>query len=178
MSEDTLVIIKPDGVARGLVGPIFARFEAVGLVITQMQLRSASRDLIEAHYPPEREWLLSVGSKTLGDYEKRGLDAHGAFGTEVPEQIGRIVLEWLHAYLQEGPIVPAILSGNDAVAVVRKLIGDTLPSNAAPGTIRGDYGIDSATLAARERRAVRNLVHASGSLEEAAHECRLWFEYK
>lgn len=178
MSEETLVIIKPDGVARGLVGPLLARFEAVGLVISRMQLRSASRDLVEAHYPPDREWLLSVGVKTLSDYEKRGLDPRDAFGTEVPEEIGRIVLGWLHSYLQEGPIVPVILTGNDAVAVVRKLIGDTLPSNAAPGTVRGDYGIDSATQAARERRAVRNLVHASGSLEEASRECRLWFDSK
>ncbi len=175
MSERTLIIIKPDGVSRGLVGSLLARFERVGLSITQMRLLEARAEDIRAHYPPEPEWLLSVGTKTLDDYARRGLDTAESFGTNDADEIGRVVLSWLHAYLQEGPIVLAILDGNDAVAIVRKMVGETLPSNAAPGTIRGDYGIDSAPLAALERRAVRNLIHASGSPEEASRECSLWF---
>lgn len=175
VSQHTLIIIKPDGVSRGMVGTVMARFEAVGLSIVNMRLCSASQGMIEAQYPPDEEWLLAVGTKTLRDYKKRGLNPTRTFGTAIPEDIGRTVLSWLHTYLLEGPIVPAVLHGNDAVAVVRKLIGDTLPANAAPGTIRGDYGIDSATLAAEEGRAVRNIIHGSGSVEEASRECGIWF---
>lgn len=178
MREDTLILIKPDGVARGLIGPILQRFERAELQIAQMRLVESNPTLVRDHYPAAREWMASVGTKTLRDYEERNLDPRDHFGAATAIEIGRVVHSWLQDYLNEGPIVAAIIRGSDAIRIVRKMVGATLPINAAPGTIRGDYSADSAAVAAIEGRAVRNLIHASGSSEEALRECELWFGVK
>jgi nucleoside-diphosphate kinase len=79
-------------------------------------------------------------------------------------------------FLSRGPVIAFVLEGNDAVANVRRLVGKTIPATAEAGTIRGDYSVDSSILANREKRAVRNLVHASGTVEEAKEEIKLWFK--
>ena len=86
-----------------------------------------------------------------------------------------MVKKWLIEYLSSGPTVIAVLVGNHSVDKVRKLIGDTIPLFASPGTIRGDYSSDSPDLANLEQRAVTNLIHASETPEEAEKEIALWF---
>jgi nucleoside-diphosphate kinase len=173
--ERTLVVVKPDGVQRGLVGEILARFERAGLKVVALKMLRAPRELLERHYPAEEDFLRTIGGKTKEAFEAYGLDVRERMGTEDPVELGRQVRGWLIEFMASGPVVAAVLEGVHAVSAVRKLVGKTLPIFAEPGTIRGDWSTDSPTLANLEQRPVRNLVHASGTVEEAEFEVRLWF---
>lgn len=175
MYEKTLVILKPDAVARGLTGEIIARLERTGLKLEQIRVSSGEHEILDDHYPRDDGWLGAVGGKTLDDYEKLGVSARDKLGTDDATSIGRQVRAWLVTFMQSGPVVPMVLSGNRAIETVRKLVGNTLPVAAAPGTIRGDYSSDSADLANEELRPVHNMIHASGDPDEAAREIKLWF---
>ncbi|HWF80696.1 MAG TPA: nucleoside-diphosphate kinase [Streptosporangiaceae bacterium] len=175
MTEETLVVIKPDGVARGLTGRIIEQFLDAGLVLTRLELRSASADLIERHYPDDEAWLSSVGGKTIADYERLGLDPAEFFGGVDPVAIGRVIKNWLVDYLTQGPVVAMVLRGNEAIGRVRTLCGNTVPAMADPSTIRGRFSSDSAAAANAEKRPIQNLVHASGNAQEANYEIGLWF---
>lgn len=169
------MVIKPDGVARGLTGRIIAQFEEAGLELARLEWRRATPDLIERHYPDDEGWLSAVGGKTLADYERLGMTPEAHFGTGDSVAIGRVIKGWLVDYLTQGPVVAMVLSGNEAVARVRTLCGHTIPTMADPATIRGRYSSDSAAAANSEKRPVHNLVHASGNVTEAQHEIGLWF---
>ncbi len=173
--ERTLVIVKPDGVERGLVGRVLARFEATGLRIRQLEMRVPSREIVAAHYPSDDAWLRTVASKTLEDYAGKNIDPRSKLGTSDPLEIGRRVKGWLVDFMSSGPVVVVVLEGNRSIDAVRKLVGATLPVLAAPGTIRGDLSTDSPDLANDEQRPVRNLIHASGDPDEAEREIKLWF---
>ncbi len=173
--ERTLVLLKPDGVQRGLVGEVIGRFERAGLKIAGVKMLRASRALLDRHYPSDEGFLRTIGGKTREAFEAAGLDVRKEAGTDDPLAIGRQVRQWLIEFVASAPVVAFVLEGTHAVAVTRKLVGDTLPFRAAPGTIRGDFSADSPTVANVQKRPVRNLVHASGTLEEAAAEIGLWF---
>lgn len=175
MTEQTLVVIKPDGVARGLTGRIIDQFLDAGLELTRLELRNASPDLIERHYPDDEAWLSSVGAKTLADYGRLGLDPAEYFGTVDPVAIGRVIKNWLVDYMTQGPVVAMVLRGNEAIGRVRTLCGNTVPAMADPSTIRGRFSSDSAAAANAEKRPIQNLVHASGNAAEANYEIGLWF---
>jgi nucleoside-diphosphate kinase len=132
LDERTYVMIKPDGVARGLIARIIQRFEDTGLVIERLELGVVSREQAEANYA---------------------------------EHEGKPFYEGLLAYITSGPVVKMVLSGPESVMVVRKLMGATNPRDAAPGTVRGDYGL---TLDA-------NVVHGSDSPESAKREIAIFF---
>lgn len=174
-NERTLVFLKPDGVQRGLIGAVLARFERAGLKVAGMKMAHAGRDLLERHYPGDESFLRTLGGKTKEAFAAYGLDVKAQTGTDDPLEIGRQVRGWLLDYISSGPVAAFVLEGIHAVSIVRKLVGDTLPYRAAPGSIRGDFAIDSPTVANLMKRPVRNLIHASGSLEEAAMEIALWF---
>jgi len=173
--ERTLVFLKPDGVQRGLIGEVVGRFERAGLKVVGMKLVWPGRQLLDRHYPSDEQFLRTIGGKTKEAFAAYGLDVRREAGTDDPLEIGRQVRSWLIDYVSSGPVAAFVLEGIHAVTVVRKLVGDTLPYRAAPGTIRGDFSIDSPTVANLMRRPVRNLIHASGSVEEAAAEIPLWF---
>lgn len=173
--ERTLVFLKPDGVQRGLIGEVLARFERAGLKVAGMKMLLPSRDLLDRHYPNDQTFLTTIGGKTREAFAAYGLDVRKETGTDDPLSIGRQVRGWLIDYVSSGPVAVFVLEGIHAVSVVRKLVGDTLPYRAAPGTIRGDLSIDSPTVANLMKRPVRNLIHASGTVEEAAIEIPLWF---
>lgn len=173
--ERTLVFLKPDGVQRGLIGEVLARFERAGLKVAGMKMLLPSRDLLDRHYPNDQTFLTTIGGKTREAFAAYGLDVRRETGTDDPLSIGRQVRGWLIDYVSSGPVAAFVLEGIHAVSVVRKLVGDTLPYRAAPGTIRGDLSIDSPTVANLMKRPVRNLIHASGTVEEAAIEIPLWF---
>jgi nucleoside-diphosphate kinase len=158
-----------------LVGEVLRRFERIGLRIVGLKMLRAPRELLERHYPADEDFLRTIGGKTREAFEAAGLDPRRETGTDDPLEIGRRVRQWLIDFVGSGPVVAMVLEGTHAVSVVRKVVGDTLPYRAAPGTIRGDFSADSPTVANVQKRPVRNLVHASGSQEEAAFEIGLWF---
>ncbi|MDR5695113.1 MAG: nucleoside-diphosphate kinase [Armatimonadota bacterium] len=173
--ERTLVFVKPDGVQRGLVGEIIARFERCGLKIVGMKMVWPTKEFLDRHYPKDETFLVTLGSKTREAFETYGMSLKASMGTDDLLEIGRRVRGWLLDYVSSAPVVAFVLEGTQATSVVRKIVGHTLPVFAQPGTIRGDFAIDSPTVANLEQRAIRNLVHASGNVEEAEKEISLWF---
>jgi len=168
-------MIKPDGVKRGLTGEIISRIERRGLKIVAIQMIVANRERVDNHYPKDSAWIKRVGEKTLATYQKYGYDAKSELGTADPNEIGKMVREWLLEYMTSAPMVKMVIQGVHAIDMVRKLVGHTLPAMAEMGTIRGDFSVDSAAPANRDKRAVHNLIHASETPEEAAHEINYWF---
>lgn len=132
MTEQTLVLIKPDGVQRQLVGRILARYEDRGLKLVGLKLVHIGREQAEAHYAVHR---------------------------------GKPFFAGLVEFIISAPLVAAVLEGQDAIGVVRSINGATRPPEAAPGSIRGDFALDTG----------HNLVHASDGPETAAAEIALWF---
>lgn len=171
--ETTLVLIKPDGVLRGLIGTIISRFEQCGLKVIGMKMVYPNEELASEHYIADEEWMKSIGEKTKASYEKRG--------EEMPRTVleqGQWVRESLMKYLVMSPIVALAIKGHNAVKHVRKIVGATAPSDAAPGTIRGDFSFDTYRLSDTSNRPVQNLIHASGEVDEAQREVKVWFTEK
>lgn len=175
LSERTLVLVKPDGVMRGVVGEIISRFERAGLKLAGLKMVQVTKDFANRHQPNTTEWLAGIGNKTLESYKKYGKDAKKELGTNDPIAIGKLVANWNLDYLTSGPVVAMVWEGNQAIENVRKMVGNTLPVFAAPGTIRGDFSKDSPALANAMQRAIRNVVHASGDPQESKNEVALWF---
>ena len=168
MREQTLVILKPDVTARGLVGEIVTRFEHVGLKLVAIKMLMAPLDVAKEHYKKDDEWLTKVGSRLIQNMK---LDAV----KEDPKKHGQKVVDDLAKDLTLYPVIAFVLEGHNTISLVRKMVGDTSPENAMPGTIRGDYSQDSYALANASNRPVINLIHASDSVENAKKEIALWF---
>ena len=173
--EVTLVLIKPDGVKRGLIGEIIKRLEQRGLKIIALAMEEPNKEKIDGHYPKNKEWITRLGNKTLATYEKYKVSSKKRHGTSDPYKIGMQVRKWLIDYMASGPIVKMVVKGIHAIDMVRKLCGHTLPNMAEMGTIRGDYSVDSPAAANSAKRAVHNIIHASETPEEAEHEIAYWF---
>ena len=173
--ERTFVAIKPDAVMRGLMGEIIRRFENSGLRILAMKMLMADEEKIKETYHATDKWRREMGEKTLKSYKEFGKDPVKELGTKDALEIGKLIEGWIYNYWKSGPIVVMVVAGNHAVKNVRTIIGYTVPTDAPPGTIRGDYSIDSPVLANLKKRPIKNLVHASGSLEEAEMEIKNWF---
>lgn len=170
--ERSLVIIKPDGIQRSLIGEIIKRYERVGLKLVAMKLILPTAEMAKKHYMVGgEEWLTNVGKKAMAAYEKKG--EKSPFATE--RECGEAVLERNAKYLSAGPVVAMIWQGNQAVPLIRKITGSTEPLSSDVGTIRGDLTLDSYSLADAGNRSVRNLIHASGEVEEAEKEIAIWF---
>jgi nucleoside-diphosphate kinase len=133
VTERTLVLVKPDGVQRQLVGRILSRYEERGLKIVGLKLVWVDRELAERHYAVHR---------------------------------GKPFFEGLVQFITSGPLVALVLEGPDAIAFVRTMNGGTRPTEAAPGTIRGDFAVEMG----------QNLVHASDGPETATTEIGIWFD--
>lgn len=174
-SEKTLVLIKPDGLMRGIVGEIIKRFEQRGFKIVAMKMQKPPLSHIRKHYRTDDRQLSAMGNRTIETCKAYKIDVKKTMGTTDPRKIGRLVWKWNVNFLSSGPIVAMVVSGVNAVEVVRKIIGDTIPQNAAAGTIRGDFTIDSVILANSRGRAMRNIIHASGDPKEARREIAHWF---
>jgi nucleoside-diphosphate kinase len=144
--ERTLVLLKPDAVARGLAGRIVARFEDAALKIVGVKMRHMDGEFTRRHY------------------------------FDLEERLGADIYNSTATFMQSGPVIALVLEGVDAVAKVRKIIGGTYPDQAAPGTVRGDYAHQTKASSEASGKAVMNLVHASGNSEEAKYEVELWFD--
>ena len=172
--ERTLVLIKPDGVQRALIGEIVQRFEKVGLKLVAMKMMVADAKHVEEHYTLDPEWRRITGEKTIKSYKEKGLPPP----SEDPLEITAVILKNLMKYMTAGPVVAMVWEGAHAVKIVRKLVGGTEPLTSDVGTIRGDYVLDSYQLSDTGKRSVRNLIHASGSVTEAENEIKHWFNEK
>ena len=147
--EKTLVLIKPEGVQRHLVGKILTRFEDAGLKIVGMKQVWVDKEFAKKHYTKN-----------------------------ITERRGEKVREMLLDYITEGPVVAIVLEGVNAIENVRKIIGGTEPKASPPGTIRGDFAHVSFAYADANNIPVKNLIHASGNEEDAKKEVPLWFTNK
>lgn len=170
--EKTLVIIKPDGIQRTLIGEIIGRYERIGLKLVGLKIVVPTTEQVHAHYTVDPEWIQKTGEKAISAYEKKGQTPPSTD----PMEVGNKVLENLKKYLTSGPVVAMVWQGAHAVEVVRKITGGTEPRSSDVGTIRGDFVLDSYQMADTDGRAIRNLIHASGSTDEAQKEISLWFD--
>ena len=143
--ERTLVLLKPDAVARGLVGRVLARFEDALLKVVAAKMVWMDAELTRRHY------------------------------FDLEDRFGPTVYNLMAEFMQSGPVIALVIEGVGAVASTRKLVGSTYPDQAPPGTIRGDFAHMSRMYANERGIAVANLVHASGNVEEALHEIDVWF---
>ncbi len=168
--ERTLVIIKPDGIQRSLIGEIVGRYERIGLKLVGIKMIVPTRDMVERHYTLDPEWKRLVGEKRLKAAPEGHVD-----GEKDAIRIGENVLAMLTGYMTAGPVLAMVWQGAHAVSVVRKVTGGTEPRTSDVGTIRGDFMLDSYEMSETDSRAVRNLVHASGSVKEAEDEISHWF---
>lgn len=170
--ERTLIIIKPDGVQRSLVGEIIKRYERLGLKLVGVKMLVPTAEYIEKHYTLDPEWRRITGEKRIKAAIEKGEESP----SKDPFEITKKVLEVLIKYMTSGPVVAMVWEGAHAVKIVRKMTGGTEPLSSDVGTIRGDFVLDSYQMADADGRAVRNLIHASGSVEEAEMEIAHWFE--
>jgi nucleoside-diphosphate kinase len=163
MYQETLVILKPDALERNLVGTIVKYYEEAGLKVLDIRFyKHVDETRMKKHYPDSM--AMSVGLKA-----QRAVPS-----IKDPEAQGRKVLTNLRRYFSRGPVLAIRIGGEDAISEVRRVTGYTDPATAEKGTVRGDLGMDSIEKSTAEGRAVENLVHASGNLEEAKAEFRLW----
>lgn len=144
--ERTLVLLKPDAVARGITGRLIQRFEDAGLKVVGIKMKQIDADLARRHY------------------------------FDLEERFGKSVFDVTAGFMQSGPVVAMVLEGVEAVSLVRKLVGPTFPSQAPPGTIRGDFAHQSKAYTEAQHKVIANLIHASGNIEEAKYEVDLWFD--
>lgn len=171
-NEKTLVIIKPDGVQRTLIGEIIRRFEKLGLKLAAMKMLVPEGEFIEKHYTLDPEWRRITGEKTIKSYDAKGIEPP----SRDPLEITAVILANLKKYMTSGPVVAMVWQGAHSVKIVRKMTGGTEPLTSDVGTIRGDFVLDSYQMSDTDGRAVRNLIHASGSKEEAEKEIAHWFK--
>lgn len=169
--ERSFVIIKPDGVQRGLIGEILQRFERTGLKCTAMKLCVPTEEQCWEHYNKTDDWFLEKGANIV--------KARTAAKVPVEKEeieYGKDIVRQLAVFMTSGPVLAMVLEGNQAVGIVTKLVGSTEPLSSDVGTIRGDYTVDSYDLAGVDERAVRNLIHCSDKSEEAEREIKIWFD--
>jgi nucleoside-diphosphate kinase len=170
--EQSLVLVKPDGVQRGLIGESIKRYEQCGLKLVAIKMHIPTKEESLAHYSVDPDWAFKTGTKSIEGWKTKGLVPP----TEDPIALAEEVRKQLTFFLSSGPVVAMIWQGMNAISVIRKITGGTEPLTSVPGTIRGDYTIDSYRASDIDKRATRNIIHASGSVEEAQKEIAIWFK--
>lgn len=173
--ERTFAMIKPDGTQRGILGEIITRIEKRGLKIVALKMVRPSLEQANDHYPKDDVWIARLGHKGFTVFEELGLDPQDVMGTRDKLEAGKQVREWIVKYLTDAPMVAMVIEGVHAIDMIRKIAGNTLPSKADIGTIRGDYSTDSPAAANVGKRAIKNVIHISENKEEADHEISHWF---
>lgn len=170
--EKTLVLVKPDGVQRALIGEVIRRYETCGLKLVALKMLIPTREQALKHYSVDPDWAFKTGTKSIEAYKAKGLTPP----TEDPVELAEGVRKNLLDFITSGPIVAMVWQGMNAIGIIRKITGSTEPLASNPGTIRGDYTIDSYSAADSDKRAVRNIIHASSSIDEANKEMAVWFK--
>ena len=169
-SEKTLVVIKPDGVLRQLVGELINRFERKGLKLVALKMLWPSKDLVEKHYTDSEAWLKSNGDRTYNAYIEKGITPN-----LTSREFALRTRTKLMSSMTAGPVVAFVLEGAHAIQIVRKMRGATSPLLADVGTIGFDYSMDSYEVSDLGNWATRNIIHASDA-DAAEDEIKLWFK--
>lgn len=168
--ERSLVLLKPDAVQRSLIGEIIQRVERTGLKIAALKMVVATEKQLLDHYNKDDSWYQRKGEGIVKDMESHNLPVE-----KEAIEYGKDIIRNMVKYMTVAPLIAIVIEGNQAVAVVSKLVGSTEPATSDVGTIRGDYTVDSYSHATLENRGVRNLVHQSESPAEAEREIAIWF---
>lgn len=166
----SLVLIKPDGVQRSLVGNMINRFEQKGLKLISLKMIIPTVEQCKAHYNKDDAWFLKKGQGIIDDLNSDNLPIE-----KEAIEYGRDIIRNIVQYMTGGPVVAMVLEGHAAPEVVGTMVGGTEPNSADIGTIRGDFTIDSYYMSTIDGRAVRNLIHCSEDDEEALRERAIWF---
>jgi nucleoside-diphosphate kinase len=169
--ERTFIILKPDAVQRGLMGEIISRFEKVGLKMVALKMIMATEQQCWDHYNKDEAWYLKKGANIIKNREDLGMPVE-----KEALEYGKDIIRALAKFMTAGPIIPMIFEGNQAMGIVKKIVGGTEPLTSQVGTIRGDYTLDSYELSSYDDRAVRNLIHCSDEVAEAEREIKIWFD--
>jgi len=168
--ERTLVILKPDSVQRGLIGEVIKRIENTGLKLVALKMVMASEDQLWKHYEKDDAWFMKKGERTIEE-----LKAAGRPIEKEAIEYGKDIIRALVKFMSCGPVVPMVWEGNQAVGIVKKIVGSTEPLSSDGGTLRGDFTLDSYELASLDGRAVRNLIHCSDPVADVDREIPIWF---
>lgn len=169
--QRTLVLIKPDGIQRSLVGEIFGRIERTGLKCIGIKMVIATEDQCWKHYNKDEKWFLEKGQKTIESLKSQNMPAK-----KEAIEYGKDILRGNVVFMTSGPIVAMVFEGNQSVGIIKKLVGGTEPLSSDVGTIRGDLTLDSYELANVDSRSVRNLIHCTDNPDESDREISLWFD--
>jgi nucleoside-diphosphate kinase len=169
--ERTLVLIKPDAVARHLVGEIITRFERKGIKLAALKLVHPTKQQTEAHYTDSEEWIKDTGERTYQSYLDKGLEPPAQ-----PRELALRVRSMLMEALLAGPVVAMVLEGAHVIEAVRKMRGATSPTNADVGTIGFDYSVSSYQVSDAGDWPVQNIIHGSDSPANAEREIAIWFK--
>src|SRR3972149_4161609 len=169
-TEQTLVIIKPDGEQRSLMGEIIKRIERTGLKFAAVKFSVPQAEQCWKHYNKNDEWFMAKGTRIVADRT-----AHGMPIEKEPMEYGKDIIQSNVDFFTSGPVLAFVIEGNQSVAIVKKIVGGTEPTTSDVGTIRGDFTVDSYALSSLDNRAVRNLVHIPDRQEESERAIPLWF---
>ncbi|PIS20928.1 nucleoside-diphosphate kinase [candidate division WWE3 bacterium CG08_land_8_20_14_0_20_43_13] len=169
--ERTFIAVKPDGIQRQLIGEIIGRFERRGLKMIGCKLLVRTEEQLARQYPNKESWLVPLGTRTLAGYADKGIKVD-----KTPIEIGQDIRQKLINGLAGKPFLAMVWEGAHAVELGRKTVGATNPLAAVPGTIRGDFSVESYFLSDQLGHPARNLVHASGDLEEAKSDISIYFK--
>lgn len=170
--ERTFIILKPDTIQRSLIGEIINRIERTGLKLVALKMLKADEQRLLQHYGKDDEWYLAKGTKRVQLMKEAGKPVDEK---REPIEYGKDIIRGVVRYMQASPVMAMVWEGNQAVAVVKKLVGSTDPTASDVGTIRGDYQLDSYSLSDAEQRGIRNLIHCSDKSSEAQREIPIWF---
>ncbi len=168
--ERTFVMIKPDGIQRSLVGEIIKRFERTGLKFVGFKFFIPTEKQCWEHYNKDDAWFMEKGQGIIDARKKSGMKIE-----KDAMEYGKDIIKQLVAFMTSGPVLAMVIEGNEAVGIIKKIVGGTEPLTSDVGTIRGDLTVDSYDLAGSDERAVRNLIHCSDVPEEAEREIKIWF---
>jgi nucleoside-diphosphate kinase len=171
MIERTLLLVKPDGVSRALIGKVISTMEDAGLKVVAIKMVLPDKKIAGEHYAADPKWFEDTGGRTLQHYKEKGVKT-----SETAREIGMRIRSYLISFLMSGPIVAAVVEGNSSIPIVRKLIGSTEPRKADPSTIRGKYSTDTYEMSDKKARPILNLVHASEDKRTAEREIAIWFK--
>lgn len=172
IKEQTFVILKPDTIQRSLIGEIINRIERTGLKLVAVKMIRPDENRLTDHYGKNDDWYLEKGTKRIKFLQDAGKSVDSA---RPPIEYGKDIIRGVIRYMQSSPVVAMVWEGNQAVAVVKKLVGTTDPTTSDVGTIRGDYQLDSYSLSDVEQRGIRNLLHCTDKPEESQREINIWF---
>lgn len=173
--EKTFVILKPDAIQRGLIGEIIKRIEQIGLKIVAMKMIVATTEQCEKHYNKDDAWFIKKGENIVKNRTEMGKPIE-----KEAIEYGRDIIRKLSSFMTCSPVITIVIEGNQAQAVVKRLVGSTEPSTADTGSIRGDYALDSYYLCdTDDSRAMRNIIHCTDPADgegTAEREISVWFK--